>query len=190
MPFRYSCVPITPHELPYTYGPGCPVEPTSLMRLNFVHYDFSGNINLGSLVIHKATLEGVASVLASAFEMRYPIHSAIPLDHAAYKGDDDISMSSNNSSAFNYRKIAGTARLSNHSFGLAIDINPLLNPYLEATGKWSPPEGAKYIDRTKIIEGMLHPEHPLVYAFARNGFTWGGHWERPDYHHFEYVLKI
>lgn len=37
--------------------------------------------------------------------------------------NDNKSMSANNTSAFNYRVISGTKKLSNHSYGLAIDIN-------------------------------------------------------------------
>jgi hypothetical protein len=188
--FRFSHNPVNSEDLPHTYSEGCPVDPAKLLRLNFLHYDFVYDIKMGSLVIHQAILKGTVSALRMAFKTKYPIHSAIPLDHETYRGDDDISMALNNSSSFNYRKIAGTTRLSKHSYGLAVDINPLLNPYLERSGKWSPPNGIQYVNRENIVDGMFYRNHPVVRAFTNEGFEWGGTWERPDYHHFEFVPEV
>jgi len=188
--FRFSHTAVTEEELSYTYSAGCPIDPSKLLRVNFLHYDFDQNIKMGSLIIHQTILRGVVYAMQVAFKMKYPIHSAIPLDHEMYKGDDDVSMALNNSSSFNYRTIAGTSRLSKHSYGLAVDINPLLNPYLESSGKWSPPAGLQYTDRSNLVNGMFYREHPVVKAFTSKGFEWGGRWERPDYHHFEYVPEV
>jgi excinuclease UvrABC helicase subunit UvrB len=73
-----------------------------------------------------------------------------------------------------------------HSLGLAVDINPLLNPYLSASGVWLPDES--HVDRSQIESGMFSEDHALVLAFVESGFEWGGSWERPDYHHFEWIL--
>lgn len=48
-----------------------------------------------------------------------------------YNAEDNRSMEANNSSCFNFRLVPGTRKLSNHSKGLAIDINPLYNPYVK-----------------------------------------------------------
>ena len=47
-----------------------------------------------------------------------------------YEGDDDRSMAANNTSGFNRRPVAGTDRWSEHSYGRAIDLNPVQNPYV------------------------------------------------------------
>ena len=90
-------------------------------------------------------------------------------------------MAANNTSAFNYRTIAGTVRLSNHASGRAIDINPRQNPYIK--GQVVQPPGAKYEPNA---EGTLTEEHPVVRAFLKLGWAWGGHWTTTqDYQHLE-----
>jgi hypothetical protein len=65
------------------------------------------------------------------------------------------------------RYIAGTHVKSNHSWALAIDINPAKNP-------WQKP---------------LKTDIPVVVreAFARHGFNWGGNYSTPDTMHMEYL---
>lgn len=78
--------------------------------------------------------------------------------------------------SFNWRVIAGTDRLSSHSFGAAVDFNTDLGGYWRWSGE---PEGAvgPYANRT--------PE-ALVRAMERRGFIWGGKWHHYDGMHFEY----
>jgi len=90
-------------------------------------------------------------------------------------------MSANNTSAFNYRNIKGTDRLSKHSYGIAIDINPLFNPFVKKNSV--EPEGAKYIPSRK---GTLTGSSEVVKIFKSYGWQWGGDWNRgKDYQHFE-----
>jgi hypothetical protein len=98
-----------------------------------------------------------------------------------YDWSDDASMAANNSSAFNYRLAVGKTRLSQHSFGRAIDINPMQNPYIK--GDVILPPGSVY-DAT--VSGTLLPEGPVVTAFEKRGWVWGGRWTSLlDWHHFE-----
>jgi len=108
----------------------------------------------------------------------------VPLDEA-YGGDDMTSMQDDNTSAFNCRVIAGTNRLSRHAYGLAIDVNPLYNPYVKGD-VIQPPEGAAYLDRSRDVKGMIHAEDICRREFMVRGWDWGGDWEsRKDYQHFE-----
>jgi hypothetical protein len=92
-------------------------------------------------------------------------------------------MRANNTSGFNCRYVAGTTRLSQHGLGLAIDVNPLHNPYVK-NGTVDPPEGATWADRSRNDPGMIKPG-PVVDAFARRGWKWGGYWSGgKDYQHF------
>ena len=94
-------------------------------------------------------------------------------------------MKDNNTSAFNYRFISGTRVISKHASGLAIDINPLLNPYVK--NGINTPEGSTY-DTTKA--GTLTVNSPLVKEFKKKGWKWGGDWKNlKDYQHFEKNLK-
>ena len=100
------------------------------------------------------------------------------------------SMAANNTSSFNYRPIDdGSGRLSLHSYGLAIDINPLYNPYVrEMSGKQvtSPEEGSRYADRSLDNEYYIKKGDIVYEAFISRGFTWGGDWKNSkDYQHFQ-----
>jgi hypothetical protein len=107
----------------------------------------------------------------------------------AYDANDITSMEADNSSAFNYRVIDRTTRLSNHSYGLAIDINPFYNPYVrKIDGKTLVlPEGAEeYADRDKECPYYIKQGDACYLAFTKRGFTWGGDWKnQKDYQHFE-----
>lgn len=79
---------------------------------------------------------------------------------------------------FNYRLIAGTNRLSPHSFGTAIDLKRDKRDYW----KWaSREEGQKRLDS--------YPRE-IVKAFERNHFIWGGKWGHFDILHFEYRPEL
>src|SRR3546814_7103032 len=89
-----------------------------------------------------------------------------PVDR--FGSDDGASMRANNTSAFNCRYVAGTTKWSEHSYGRAIDINPLPNPYVR-TGSVDPPEGATWADRSRHDPGMIHPADPVVRGLAGQG---------------------
>lgn len=173
-------------EMPYTYSPGCPVSVEDLLLIRFVHLDFEGKDKVGEIVLNRAIAGSFIEIMRIAYDVRYPLQQAVIMDHPAIKGNDEYSMEANNTSAFNYRKIAGTDQISNHSYGLAIDINPLMNPYLASDGGWYPKRGKSYINRAEDRPGMLDDTHDITLAFMERGFEWGGTWERPDYHHFEF----
>lgn len=174
---------VTADALPYSWNPACPVSWRELALVQFTHVDFQGRLREGSLVVLAELAPAVLEIMDLALTLRFPIHIAVPID--AFFGDDDASMSANNSSGFNFRPIAGTSQLSLHLLGRAVDINPVLNPYQQQDLRWSPPEGVRHLDRSKPVPGMFTPGHPIVAAFEEHGFEWGGTWERPDYHHFQ-----
>ena len=100
-------------------------------------------------------------------------------------------MRANNSSAFNYRHTPGGTRLSAHSGGMAVDINPLYNPYVIYNSDplyVLPAAGEPYTDREAEFEGKITTEDPCYKLFIEHGFSWGGNWSKPtDYQHFEKV---
>lgn len=130
-------------------------------------------------MVHKDIEEDIMKLFSYMLRIRFPLHSVVPISNFAW--DDTTSMAANNSSAFNYRVITGSDRLSNHAMGRAIDLNPALNPFIRQ-GR-TQPEGAVYETGRP---GVLDSKHPVVKAFKRRGFTWGGDWTEPkDYQHFE-----
>jgi len=72
------------------------------------------------------------------------------------------------------------------AFGRAIDLNPLLNPYIDRTGAVQPKNAAPHLDRSHIDAGLLHAGDPAMRVSTDRGWRWGGYWRTPiDYQHFE-----
>ena len=158
----------------------CPrFEQLRLLRLAYRGFD--GGVHLGELVVHADVAGAVAVVFERIFAADFPIASLRRID--AFGGDDDASMAANNSSGFNYRTIDGTTKLSRHALGLAIDINPLQNPWLRGD-RVDPVAGRAYLDRAHVRPGMIVRPGPVVEAFEAAGWKWGGDEASPDYHHF------
>ena len=102
---------------------------------------------------------------------------------------EDNSMSDNNSSAFNFRFISHTTKISKHGMGMAVDINTLYNPYVKAVdGELSiePANAADYVDRSKDFSHKIDHDDLCYKLFTEHGFEWGGDWTHSkDYQHFE-----
>ena len=120
--------------------------------------------------------------MADLYAQRFPIERMQPID--VYGGDDNRSISANNTSAFNCRAVTGGTGWSEHAYGRAIDVNPFVNPYVKGTTVL-PPEAAPYADRSRRDPGMIHAGDPVVQAFLARGWKWGGYWTSlKDYQHF------
>jgi hypothetical protein len=163
---------------------GCPVAPGDLRALTIQYVDYNGKEQSGQLIVHKDVADEVRGIFQELHRERFPIAQIRPVDE--YGGNDDRSMEANNTSAFNCRDVTGEpGKFSNHSWGRAIDINPLTNPYIKGTTVL-PPEGRQHLDRTKSELGIIRADSPIVRLFQKAGWTWGGTWtDRKDYQHFE-----
>ena len=150
--------------------------------IDVVYWGFDGELHQGWVVADARVVNDLLLVFSQMFLLEFPMESVIPI--CEFGWDDDVSMECNNTSAFNYRCVPGTERLSNHSYGLAIDINPVQNPYY-AGGRVSP-EGAFY---DASVPGTLYDGHPVVILFKSLGWRWGGDWSEPDYQHFDKRLE-
>jgi len=120
------------------------------------------------------------------WQLGFPVRQLRLVDDFA--ASDDASMAADNSSAFNFRVIAGTDLLSQHALGRAIDINPVENPWRKAdpagAGRIVPDAGRAFADRTVIRPGMIVRPGPVVAAFDELGWEWGGDWRHSfDDHH-------
>jgi hypothetical protein len=173
--------PATAARMSGSWRPGCPVPLRVLRLVTITHRGFDGAPRSGELVVHAAHAEGIRRVFAELFAAGFPIEQVRLVDE--FGGDDDRSMAANNTSAFNCRRVQGTTRWSQHAFGRAIDINPLQNPYLTRGGV-RPPGGREFVRRDGSRQGLITARRPVVTAFARIGWRWGGAWASPDYQHF------
>jgi len=177
--------PVSAADLGETWRPGCPVAPEALRRLDIDYLGPDGQTHRGALVVHRDVVDDVIAIFADLRRMRYPIANMRTVEH--YPGaQDELSMQDNNTSAFNCRPLPGNTGWSFHAYGRAVDVNPLVNPYLDRSGDLQPKTAGAYLDRDRPVPGMLHAGDPAVRAFTDRGWRWGGGWRNPiDYQHFE-----
>lgn len=144
---------------------------------------FDGADHTGALIVHRDWAEAVLGVFDRIHRAGFPIQRIEPV--SAYGGSDDASMAANNTSAFNCRPVTGGSSWSNHSYGTAIDLNPIQNPYVRGT-TILPPSGAAYAHDRSPRQGVITAGDAVVSAFGSIGWSWGGNWTSlKDYQHFD-----
>lgn len=156
---------------------------SDLRYLKLLYYDFGGRVRRGEMVCNKAIADDLLYIFKELYKAKYPIASIRLIDD--FDGDDQRSMEANNTSCFNYRtKTSGTS-LSAHARGMAVDVNPLQNPYVK--GEIVEPEAAReYADRTVDFPYKITDDDLCCKLFRSRGFQWGGAWNSvKDYQHFE-----
>ncbi len=166
---------------------GC-AQRRDLRLLSLPFRDFSGAVKQGQLIVHRRVARDVRNVFVQLFtDKSFAIARMDLID--AFNGDDDASMAANNTSGYNCRRVSGSARLSSHARGLAIDINPLVNPFVSRRG--TSPKGGEAWDtaeeRGKVADqpGLILPGSAITRAFKSRGWGWGGDWRSSkDYQHF------
>ncbi len=167
--------------------PRCPrVDELAYLRL--AHVTFDGGVATGELVVAAAIAARAVELFRRLYALGFPIRQMKLVD--AYAADDDRSMSADNTSGFNFRVVAGTTMLSQHARGLAIDINPVENPWRKPD-RIAPSEGAVFADRRVIRPGMFVRPGPVVAAIDELGWEWGGDWQHAfDDHHLVWSRSL
>ncbi|BCJ97025.1 M15 family metallopeptidase [Anaerocolumna chitinilytica] len=164
---------------------------SDLRYLRVLYYGFDEKSHIGELIVNKKIADDFLSIFKELYKVEYPIEKMVLVDE--YDADDKASMEDNNTSAFNYRTVAGSTNLSKHAMGLAIDINPLYNPCVEKiNGKTvvSPAGGEEYADRSLQNSYYIKKGDICYEAFIKRGFLWGGSWSSlKDYQHFQKIIK-
>ena len=161
-------------EVRFSWRPGCPVGPPQLRVARVSYWGFDGRPHIGSVVVNHRVAADVVTVFRRLYTARFPIRRLLPVSR--YRGSDDASMAADNTSGFNCRRVAGpSSGWSMHAHGLAIDVNPVENPYVVGRGA-RPRAGRAYVDRARLRPGMAVSSGVLVRAFARIGWKWGGRW--------------
>ena len=162
---------------------GCPVALDDLRLVRARHWGFDARVHTGRLVVNRDVARPVLGVLRRLYSARFPIRRMVPVD--AYGASDFRSIEADNTSAFNCRHVEGTTRWSEHSYGRAIDLNPIENPYVTAAGTTSHPASRPYLRRAPYRPGMAVEGGAAVRAFEAVGWGWGGRWSGDrDYQHF------
>jgi hypothetical protein len=170
-----------------SYKAECTIPRNELCYIRALHITNEGIIKVGEMVVNRAISDDILYILRRLFDAGYAIERMELVDN--YNADDEASMAANNSSAFNFRTTPGGTRLSAHSRGMAVDINPLYNPYVKVNGGKvivAPKSADGYIDRNKTFPYKICKGDLCCRLFAERGFEWGGDYRTiKDYQHFE-----
>jgi D-alanyl-D-alanine carboxypeptidase-like protein len=166
------------------WHPGCPVPLHDLRVVTIRYVGFDGNRHAGPLILHRRVAEDVLWVFHRLFRHEFPVKRVAlarrwhPIRRRDWFDTHDITAS------FNCRPVTNGTAFSQHSYGWAVDINPLQNPYVNEDGVLRRAAKA-YVDRSQELPGMIHPDDLVVRSFARIGWSWGGDWTTlKDYMHF------
>jgi hypothetical protein len=194
-PFRLTVSgPLTRADVPHSWRPGCPVAPWRLRAVTMTYRGFDGRVHQGTLVVRKAAVAAVRSSFRRAYDAGFRIRRMVPVD-AYYRGgtasparSDTLSMEADNTSAFNCRPKTGRRSFSEHSYGLAVDVNPFENP-ARAGSRTYPAAAASRYYRHRAAHlsdpGVLTRRSALTRGFRAAGWGWGGLWSGGrDYQHF------
>ncbi|MDO5677581.1 MAG: M15 family metallopeptidase, partial [Propionibacteriaceae bacterium] len=169
----------TAAEVASTYRAGCPVGPNNLSTIRINQQSIDGRVYRGELIVRRDRAAEVADVFTRTFAAGFPVFQMT--NPNAFGADDIKMMAANNTSGFNCRRVVGNPyAMSPHSYGYAVDLNPLQNPYRDPSGKWHP--STNHVSRTPVVPGMLTATSAPVVAFKAHGWSWFSGW---DWHHFE-----
>ena len=166
-----------------SFSKDCTLPREDLRYLHVLHKTLDGSTREGELVVNVHIAEDVLDILRQLYEAKYPIENIRLVDE--YNADDELSMEDNNSSAFNFRFISHTTRVSKHGLGLAVDINPLYNPYtkiVDGERIIEPVTAEPYLDREADFQYKIDHEDLCFRLFTEHGFEWGGDWEDRKVH--------
>jgi hypothetical protein len=185
--FRGTVSPLTPvlraQMTGVSWHRGCPVALRDLRLLTLSYQGFDRSSHTGQLVVNRSVAKQVVGVFRKLYRVNFPIRRMRLVD--AYGGSDFRSIEADNTSAFNCRNSTGSSSWSNHAYGLAIDINPIENPYVSASGSTAHAASRSFLNRSRIRPGMAYSGGVLVSAFRSAGWGWGGSWSGvKDYQHF------
>ena len=172
----------------HSWRKGCPVSLENLRYLQLTYKDFNGKTKSGEMIVHAKVAKEVTQVFAELYAMGYPIRTMKLVSH--YKGSDWQSIEADNTSAFNCRNATGSKKWSKHSYGKAIDLNSIENPYISRSGHISHKASQKYRKRrhqnhTAADKAVLLKSDKAVQIFKKYGWKWGGDLSGvKDYQHF------
>jgi len=174
-------------KMVFSWRENNPVPLSDLRYVRLTHWGFDGCVHEGEFIVHEKVAKEVIEIFQELFEKKYPIEKMLLID--IYKADDDLSCEDNNTCCFCSRPFTGkNDEWSMHSYGLAIDINPLLNPYYNKAFRTEGIIGEEFLERTLDCRGMIKKDDDCYKAFTSRGWKWAGHWyeERGyvDYQHF------
>lgn len=170
---------VTPQMVGWNPAKKCPLKPSELRRIRVSYIDFQGAYHDGTIIVHKSLVARTQGVFFTLYRWRFRIMVMQPAS-VNMPGLSDTTILT---SGYECRTVHGSGNWSEHSYGRAIDLNPLQNPMVQGSFL-DPAEGAPWVRRDRYRIGMVHATG-AARVFIANGFHWGGHWRyMKDYMHF------
>ncbi len=164
-----------------SYKDYCPISLNDLRYIKLKYIGFDGKEHWGELIVNRAIAKDIIAIFKELYNIKFPIKQMRLVSD--FRASDFASIEADNTSAFNCRYVDGTHKWSNHTYGKAIDINPIENPYVTNSGHTSHKASLKFLNH-KPYKGVITPQ--IVRIFKKYGFRWGGDWHCcKDYQHFD-----
>ena len=173
--FRGTVGPVTPRiRARSTWNPACPVALDELRYVTVSFRGFDGAAHTGELIVAASEADGIVSVFRALYAADFPIEEMrIPTTPTSTRTPPATATTPPPSCAG--RRSAATS-WSAHAYGLAIDVNPFMNPY-QRDDVVLPELASSYLRRDWQRPGMFGPDSLVVREFARIGWSWGGAWQ-------------
>lgn len=167
----------------FAWHPGCPVDINNLLYIRLSYWGFDNRPHHGVLIMNKIVASEVVAIFQALYQQHFPIARMQPISD--FNGNDAAAMAANDTTGFDCRLITLGNNYSAHAYGTAVDINPLLNPYISGS-VILPWQARKYVMRNPTYPGMITSQNTIYQIFHQKGWRWGGDWvELKDYQHFE-----
>ena len=172
-----------------SYKSYCPISLSDLRYIKLKYIGFDNKEHTGELIVNKSIAKDIVSIFKKLYEARYPIKQMRLVSD--FGASDFASIEADNTSAFNCRYVDGTHKWSNHTFGKAIDINPIENPYVSRSGHTSHKKSYQFVKRVRknssaAYKALILKNDYITKLFKAHGFRWGGDWRCcKDYQHFD-----
>ena len=192
VPFHSSIRPLSPHvraQVKTAWHRGCPVPLSGLRVLAVTYHGFDHRTHTGRMVVNRSAAAPLARVFHRLYYLNVPIrHMSIanmyrPARSQPRDGDFTGSFSCRQAVPSPCVGGTGTGTWSEHAFGLAVDLNPVENPYV-GCGQSRDPHSRPFFNRSRHRRGMVTAR--VIGAFGSIGWGWGGAWagSTKDYMHF------
>ncbi len=181
--YQATIAPMTPDIVERsTWVPECPVALEDLRYLTMSFWGFDDRPHTGEMIVNASWAEEVTEIFQQLYEARYPIEEMRVVAAAELEGTP--TGDGNDTTGFVCRPVRGSSSWSQHAYGLAIDVNPFINPYRKDE-RILPELAGAYLDRSHVRPGMLAEGDAVVQAFDAIGWGWGGRWNSLiDWMHF------
>jgi hypothetical protein len=167
-----------------SWKPECPVALDDLASVRVTYIDFDGHTQEGKLIVHKRIADDTSKLFQELYSIRFPIHKVAPWEDY---GPDVYAQQNITVGYYCEKADDAPTEWSSHAYGMAIDINPLLNPFLDLHHQWWPKIAAQNVARDSG-QGKVSAQTEVFRIFTRHGWAWGGFDAGvPDYMHFNKV---